>query len=206
VDGRASATARSRKRWRASSHWPGASPGERGANRETTTSGKRCGSIRQGGGNDRGRAVGLLRDGLRLRHDGDTVSMEGLGYSQEQRDAVPQGAIRTRLRQSPRPCRGEAGRERARSRWARIDAFLAARDTDPRRVIGVDMTPAMLSAARQRREGGFQNVSSGWRDRESADRRRHDRRRHLDCVVTSRRQGARLLRSEAALRSGGRLW
>jgi arsenite methyltransferase len=91
-----------------------------------------------------------------------TVSMEGLGYSDDQRAAVPAGA------DLGLGCGNPLGHAAVKpgetvldlGSGAGIDAFLAARETGPSgRVIGVDMTPAMLSRARgNAAKGEFRNV------------------------------------------------
>jgi arsenite methyltransferase len=91
-----------------------------------------------------------------------TVSMEGLGYSAEQRKAVPEGA------DLGLGCGNPLGHAAVKpgetvvdlGSGAGIDAFLAARDTGPTgRVIGVDMTASMLTRARgNAAKGGFENV------------------------------------------------
>ena len=91
-----------------------------------------------------------------------TASMEALGYSKDQQTAVPQGA------DLGLGCGNPLGHAAVKpgeivldlGSGAGIDSFLAARDTGPTgRVIGVDMTPAMLTRARGNAvKGGFENV------------------------------------------------
>ena len=93
---------------------------------------------------------------------GTTVSMEGLGYSAEQKEAIPEGA------DLGLGCGNPLGHAAVTpgetildlGSGAGIDAFLAARETGPGgRVIGVDMTASMLTRARgNASKGGFQNV------------------------------------------------
>ena len=93
---------------------------------------------------------------------GTTVSMEGLGYSAEQREAIPQGA------DLGLGCGNPLGHAAVKpgetildlGSGAGIDAFLASHETGPTgRVIGVDMTASMLARARSNAaKGGFQNV------------------------------------------------
>jgi SAM-dependent methyltransferase len=93
---------------------------------------------------------------------GSTVSLEGIGYSQEQSAAIPEGA------NLGLGCGNPLGHAEVKpgetildlGSGAGIDVFLASRDTGPTgHVIGVDMTPSMVSRARANAaKGGFQNV------------------------------------------------
>ncbi|HKW50185.1 MAG TPA: arsenite methyltransferase [Candidatus Eisenbacteria bacterium] len=93
---------------------------------------------------------------------GTTETLASLGYTEEQAKAIPQGAnlglgcgnplahAQIRFGETVLDLGSGAG----------IDAFLAAREVGSSgRVIGVDMTPAMLSRARENAaKGGFANV------------------------------------------------
>jgi len=93
---------------------------------------------------------------------GSTVSLEAIGYTDEQRAAVPKGADLGLGCGNPlahaqvKP--GETILDLGSG--AGIDAFLASKDTGPKgRVIGVDMTASMLTRARANAaKGGFDNV------------------------------------------------
>jgi SAM-dependent methyltransferase len=93
---------------------------------------------------------------------GTTVSLETIGYTDAQRAAVPEGADlglgcgNPLAHAAAKP--GETVLDLGSG--AGIDAFLASKDVGPTgRVLGVDMTPAMLTRARQNAsKGGFANV------------------------------------------------
>ncbi|HLN81185.1 MAG TPA: methyltransferase domain-containing protein, partial [Thermoanaerobaculia bacterium] len=91
-----------------------------------------------------------------------TERMDALGYSDEQRAAIPSGADLGLGCGNPLAHAGVAKGETILDlgSGAGIDAFLAAQETGPSgRVIGVDMTPAMLSRARENAaKHGFGNV------------------------------------------------
>ena len=93
---------------------------------------------------------------------GATETADSLGYTDEQRTAIPQGADLGLGCGNPLAhaalAKGETVLDLGSG--AGIDAFLAARETGPSgRVIGVDMTPAMLSRARENAgKHGFGNV------------------------------------------------
>ena len=93
---------------------------------------------------------------------GATESVEALGYTEEQRAAIPAGSDLGLGCGNPLAHAGVAKGETVLDlgSGAGIDAFLAARETGPSgRVIGVDMTPSMLSRARANAEKhGFENV------------------------------------------------
>ncbi len=85
-----------------------------------------------------------------------------LGYSQNDLDAVPEGADMGLGCGNPRAVAGLRKGEVVLDLGAGggFDCFLAARRVGPRgRVIGVDMTPEMVAKARENaRKGGFRNV------------------------------------------------
>lgn len=93
---------------------------------------------------------------------GTTVTMEELGYSAEQRAAVPAGS------DLGLGCGNPLGHAAVKpgetvldlGSGAGIDAFLASREVGPTgRVLGVDMTASMISRARgNAATGGFTNV------------------------------------------------
>jgi len=93
---------------------------------------------------------------------GSAVSLEAIGYTEEQRAAVPQGA------DLGLGCGNPLAHAQVKpdetvldlGSGAGIDAFLASKDTGPKgRVIGVDMTASMLTRARANAaKGGFENV------------------------------------------------
>jgi arsenite methyltransferase len=91
-----------------------------------------------------------------------TERMDSLGYTDEQRAAIPTGADLGLGCGNPLAHAAVAKGETILDlgSGAGIDAFLAARETGPSgRVIGVDMTPAMLSRARENAaKHGFGNV------------------------------------------------
>ena len=91
-----------------------------------------------------------------------TETMGALGYTAEQRAAIPSGADLGLGCGNPLAHAGVAKGETILDlgSGAGIDAFLAARETGPSgHVIGVDMTPAMLSRARENAvKGGASNV------------------------------------------------
>lgn len=91
-----------------------------------------------------------------------TETMDALGYTDEQRAAIPAGSDLGLGCGNPLAHAGVARGETILDlgSGAGIDAFLAARETGPSgRVIGVDMTPAMLSRARENAaKHGFGNV------------------------------------------------
>jgi ubiquinone/menaquinone biosynthesis C-methylase UbiE len=91
-----------------------------------------------------------------------TERMDALGYTDEQRAAIPRGADLGLGCGNPLAHAGVAKGETILDlgSGAGIDAFLAAQETGPSgRVIGVDMTPAMLSRARENAaKHGFGNV------------------------------------------------
>ena len=91
-----------------------------------------------------------------------TESMDALGYTDEQRAAIPSGADLGLGCGNPLAHAAVAKGETILDlgSGAGIDAFLAARETGPSgHVIGVDMTPAMLSRARENAaKHGFGNV------------------------------------------------
>jgi ubiquinone/menaquinone biosynthesis C-methylase UbiE len=93
---------------------------------------------------------------------GATETADALGYTDEQRAAIPQGADLGLGCGNPLAHAGVSKGETVLDlgSGAGIDAFLAARETGPSgRVIGVDMTPAMLSRARENAgKHGFGNV------------------------------------------------
>ena len=93
---------------------------------------------------------------------GATESVDALGYTDEQRAAIPVGADLGLGCGNPLAHAGVAKGETVLDlgSGAGIDAFLAARETGPSgHVIGVDMTPAMLSRARANAaKHGFGNV------------------------------------------------
>jgi arsenite methyltransferase len=93
---------------------------------------------------------------------GATESVDVLGYTEEQRAAIPSGSDLGLGCGNPLAHAGVAKGETVLDlgSGAGIDAFLAARETGPSgRVIGVDMTPSMLSRARANAEkDGFENV------------------------------------------------
>src|SRR5688572_12836258 len=93
---------------------------------------------------------------------GVTETADVLGYSDEQRAAIPEGADLGLGCGNPLAHAGVSKGETVLDlgSGAGIDAFLAARETGPSgRVIGVDMTPAMLSRARENAaKHGFGNV------------------------------------------------
>ena len=92
--------------------------------------------------------------------DGDDAS--GLGYTEEQKKAIPQGSNLNL------GCGNPLGHAAVRpgetvldlGSGAGIDVFLASREVGPTgRAIGVDMTPAMISRARKNAaEGDYANV------------------------------------------------
>lgn len=92
----------------------------------------------------------------------DTLDSTRLGYSQEDLTSVPEGADMGLGCGNPRAIaslkEGEVVLDLGSG--GGFDAFLAAREVGERgRVIGVDMTPTMLSKARANAEkGGFSNV------------------------------------------------
>jgi arsenite methyltransferase len=91
-----------------------------------------------------------------------TETADALGYTDEQRAAIPEGADLGLGCGNPLAHAGVAKGETVLDlgSGAGIDAFLAARETGPSgRVIGVDMTPAMLARARENAgKHGFSNV------------------------------------------------
>ena len=93
---------------------------------------------------------------------GATETVEALGYTEEQRTAIPTGSDLGLGCGNPLAhadvSKGETVLDLGSG--AGIDAFLAARETGPSgRVIGVDMTPSMLSRARANvAQHGFENV------------------------------------------------
>jgi SAM-dependent methyltransferase len=93
---------------------------------------------------------------------GATETADALGYTDEQRVAIPEGADLGLGCGNPLAHAGVAKGETVLDlgSGAGIDAFLAARETGPSgRVIGVDMTPEMLSKARANAaKHGFANV------------------------------------------------
>jgi SAM-dependent methyltransferase len=93
---------------------------------------------------------------------GATESVDALGYTEEQRAAIPAGSDLGLGCGNPLAHAGVAKGETVLDlgSGAGIDAFLAARETGPSgRVIGVDMTPSMLSRARANAgKHGFENV------------------------------------------------
>jgi arsenite methyltransferase len=93
---------------------------------------------------------------------GATETADALGYTDEQRAAIPSGADLGLGCGNPLAHAGVAKGETILDlgSGAGIDAFLAARETGlSGRVIGVDMTPSMLSRARQNAtKHGFENV------------------------------------------------
>jgi SAM-dependent methyltransferase len=93
---------------------------------------------------------------------GTTATMEAIGYTADQRGAVPEGADLGLGCGNPL---GHAAVKKGETvldlgSGAGIDAFLASKDVGPTgRVIGVDMTAAMLSRARANAaKGAFENV------------------------------------------------
>jgi len=95
---------------------------------------------------------------------GDTVTtgLSELGYSAEEAAAIPEGANLGLGCGNPialaEPKHGETVLDLGSG--AGVDAFLAAREVGPEgRVIGVDMTPAMIDRARANAvKGGYANV------------------------------------------------
>ncbi len=89
-------------------------------------------------------------------------TLAALGYSEEQAKAIPEGANLGLGCGNPLAHAGIRFGETVLDlgSGAGIDAFLAAREVGARgRVIGVDMTPAMLARARENAaKGGFTNV------------------------------------------------
>jgi len=93
---------------------------------------------------------------------GSTVTLEELGYSAEQRAAIPAGA------DLGLGCGNPLGHAAVKpgetvldlGSGAGIDAFIASREVGPTgRVLGVDMTASMISRARgNAAKGGFTNV------------------------------------------------
>jgi arsenite methyltransferase len=94
-------------------------------------------------------------------HDAATVS-QGLGYSAEETSAAPAGSNLGLGCGNPQAIAALQPGETVLDlgSGAGFDAFLAARAVGPAgRVIGVDMTPAMVSKARRNQvSGGFENV------------------------------------------------
>ena len=93
--------------------------------------------------------------------DSESISLQ-IGYKNEDKKVVPEGADLGLGCGAPIPHLdlepGETVLDLGSG--AGLDAFLAARQVGPEgRVIGVDMTPAMLKRARQNAtKGGFTNV------------------------------------------------
>jgi SAM-dependent methyltransferase len=91
-----------------------------------------------------------------------TSGLKGLGYSAQDAAAIPEGANLGLGCGNPialaEPKRGETVLDLGSG--AGVDAFLAAREVGPEgRVIGVDMTPAMIDRARANAaKGGYTNV------------------------------------------------
>jgi arsenite methyltransferase len=91
-----------------------------------------------------------------------TAGLAELGYSVEDAAAIPEGANLGLGCGNPialgKPVRGETVLDLGSG--AGVDAFLAAREVGPEgRVIGVDMTPAMIDRARANAaKGGYTNV------------------------------------------------
>ena len=93
---------------------------------------------------------------------GDGGDASGLGYTEEQKKAIPQGANLNL------GCGNPLGHAAVRpgetvldlGSGAGIDVFLASREVGPTgRAIGVDMTPAMISRARKNAaDGDYANV------------------------------------------------
>jgi SAM-dependent methyltransferase len=94
--------------------------------------------------------------------DGGQGTLAALGYTEEQAKAIPEGANLGLGCGNPLASAGIRWGETVLDlgSGAGIDAFLAAREVGARgRVIGVDMTPAMLARARENAaKGGFTNV------------------------------------------------
>jgi SAM-dependent methyltransferase len=84
----------------------------------------------------------------------DSAALEALGYTQEQRAAIPEGADMGLGCGNPLAHAGLRPGETVLDLGSGggIDCFLAAREVGPAgRVIGVDMTPAMIERARANR-------------------------------------------------------
>ena len=96
------------------------------------------------------------------RGDTATTGLAELGYSAEETAAIPEGANLGLGCGNPialaKPKRGETVLDLGSG--AGVDAFLAAREVGAEgRVIGVDMTPAMIDRARANAaQGGYANV------------------------------------------------
>lgn len=113
---------------------------------------------------DNGTACGVTASCCGVSDDPDinTLNSLRLGYSADDLASVPQGADMGLGCGNPRAIAGlEAGQTVLDlGSGGGFDAFLAAREVGPSgRVIGVDMTPAMLSKARNNAlQAGFGNV------------------------------------------------